>query len=262
MWRSDQFLPVHAGSHVIWGRPELSFYSSEATQSSSDSARERLKLHVESLEVDLQFVQESSETETIRSGISSIWMSEHESVDQPEEPEHPERGTTKRTRTRTRVENQKSQNNTDCSTRQEQQEKLHALGKCNPCHYSFTKGLCRKGADCWFCHLPHANQPRARPRPSLRWRCKEEVNGLAALFEKDPQKFREAVREFGSRGEYMRVLVLKKLASMGMGQELNLYDYLRGDNEEEKEYVMPKPGRSSSSPRIAAVTEYTRLIHL
>jgi len=40
----------------------------------------------------------------------------------------------------------------------------HAQGSCRPCHYWHTASGCRSGADCSFCHLPHARRTDAKSK--------------------------------------------------------------------------------------------------
>ncbi|CAK0827624.1 unnamed protein product, partial [Prorocentrum cordatum] len=54
----------------------------------------------------------------------------------------------------------------------------HAAGTCRPCHYFSSRVGCANGAQCGFCHFPHATQRRPRPSKATRLHCRRLVERL------------------------------------------------------------------------------------
>ena len=65
---------------------------------------------------------------------------------------------------------------------QDRQDALHSVGECTPCNYYLSRGTCKIGDTCKYCHQPHEKaRVKPRPRKGIRKYCKGAVGQLDVI---------------------------------------------------------------------------------
>mmetsp|Transcript_30306 Transcript_30306/g.86499 ORF Transcript_30306/g.86499 Transcript_30306/m.86499 type:complete len:274 (+) Transcript_30306:91-912(+) len=94
----------------------------------------------------------------------------------------------------------------------------HGTSACRPCHYVHTLSGCVNGANCEFCHLPHAKKTRPRPCKSRRVQTRRFGLVLEEIHLQQPVRFLAALRELAAESEQVRALLEGALLSAGSSQ--------------------------------------------
>eukprot|EP00931_Biecheleriopsis_adriatica_P034424 TRINITY_DN19883_c0_g1_i2.p1 TRINITY_DN19883_c0_g1~~TRINITY_DN19883_c0_g1_i2.p1 ORF type:complete len:284 (-),score=37.91 TRINITY_DN19883_c0_g1_i2:133-939(-) len=91
----------------------------------------------------------------------------------------------------------------------------HDKGECKPCHYVNSKNGCDHGQSCFFCHLDHSSKPsksKHRPCKTKRIMMKRLASSVnSKTLQDDPDKFKSAVEELLSLGEFTSSLALARM---------------------------------------------------
>ncbi|CAK0840088.1 unnamed protein product [Prorocentrum cordatum] len=105
----------------------------------------------------------------------------------------------------------------------EEQHAAHAAGHCNPCLYVSAKLGCLNGANCNFCHLPHAVKSRSRPSKAVRVQVRNLVETLDSKCERDPHaalgRLADTFGARGSGGEYMLSILRARDQQQAAGED-------------------------------------------
>mmetsp|Transcript_29320 Transcript_29320/g.83391 ORF Transcript_29320/g.83391 Transcript_29320/m.83391 type:complete len:219 (-) Transcript_29320:41-697(-) len=92
-----------------------------------------------------------------------------------------------------------------------QGSRTHTLGGCRPCHYWHTASGCRSGADCNFCHLPHARTTDAKSK-------RDASRNLAA--EISDQYVEKSLELLTSRSPVLQAALQQRLMHQPSGESL------------------------------------------
>jgi len=87
----------------------------------------------------------------------------------------------------------------------------HGVGRCKPCNYFHSRGGCKVGAACIFCHIPHTSRAKSKPSSSLSmWRrvmCKRMTSALYEELGHDRETFKRVAAIVGSKSAHLRGLL-------------------------------------------------------
>jgi len=195
------------GTHIVWGRPE-SVDASGDLSSANDSWSSAIK--------GVQFQDESSSS--LQQEFSESWGPLGAA------------GAGNRTRTPQACGDEGLTINSDGEAEEDCREssvgpegscydyELHNSGRCKPCNFFAKKVGCTGGDSCAFCHLPHAEQKRARPSKVKRDRCKVIAETTTPTpYIREPvaaavpgERLKEMAERESLQGSYMRSILASR----------------------------------------------------